>query len=150
MDQRLYAKAEEKLRQSLILDSNFLPSLNKMAELYYYNMEYSKALVLAKRALSIDTHDGASNYYYGLINEKLGNTTDAKDGFDLAALSPAYRAAAYTALSRIYLNEKNYDKALLYTDKALFYNAGNITAYKIKAIIYRKQGKKGTGNTSVE
>jgi len=142
MDQRLYAKAEEKLTESLKLDSNFLPSLNKMAELYYYNMEYSKALVLAKRALSIDTHDGASNYYYALVNEKLGNITDAKDGFDLAALSPAYRAAAYTALSGIYLHEKNYDKALLYTGKALFYNAGNITACKIKAIIYRKQDKK--------
>jgi len=141
MDQRLYAKAEEKLIQSLKLDSNFLPALNKMAELYYHNMEYAKALVLSKRALSIDTHDGASNYYYGLINEKLGNITDAKDGFDLAVLSSSYRAAAYTALSELYLNEKKYDKALHYTDRALFYNAGNVSAYKIKAMLYRKQGK---------
>ncbi len=142
MDQRLYPKAEEKLQQSLKLDSNFLLSLNKMAELYYHNMEYNKALVLSKRALSIDTHDGASNYYYGLVNQKLNNITDAKDGFDLASLTTEYRAAAYTALSRLYLNEKNYDRSLLYADKALFYNAGNITAYNIKAITYRKLGNK--------
>ncbi|MBS1574791.1 MAG: DUF5107 domain-containing protein, partial [Bacteroidetes bacterium] len=142
MDQRLYGKAEEKLQASLKLDSNFLPSLNLMAELYYHNMEYGKGLSLSRRALSISTHDGASNYFYGLTNEKLGNITDARDGFDLAALSADYRAAAYTALTRIYLNEGNFSKALLYADKALFYNAGNPTAYKMKAIAYRKSGDK--------
>ena len=142
MDQRQYVKAEEKLEQSLKLDSNFLPALNKMAELYYHNMKYDKALTLSKRALSIDTHDGASNYYYGLVNERLGNITDAKDGFDLAALSADYRAAAYTALARLYLHEKNFERALTYSDKALSYNANNVSAYKIKAIIYRKENNK--------
>ena len=140
MDQRLYTKAKEKLQESLKLDSNFLPSLCKMAELYYHNMEYGKALVLAKRALSIDTHDGAANYYYGLINEQTGNITDARDGFDLAALSPAYRGAAYTALSKLYFLEKNYERADLYASKALYFNAGNITAFKLRAILYRKLG----------
>lgn len=144
MDQRQYARAEEKLKQSLQLDSNFLPALNTMAELLYHNMEYDKALLLSKRALSIHTHDGASNYFYGIINEKLGNSTDAKDGFDLATLSPAYRAAAYTALTRIYLTEKNFTRALLYADKALFYNTGNLPVYKMKAIIYRKLGDKSS------
>jgi Tfp pilus assembly protein PilF len=142
MDQRLYVKADDKLQQSLKLDSNFLPSLCKMAELYYHNMEYGKALTLVKRALSIDTHDGDANYYYGLVNAQSGNYTDAKDGFDLAALIPAYRAAAYTALSKLYLLEKNYPRATIYADKALYYNAGNTTAYKLKAIIARKEGDK--------
>jgi hypothetical protein len=138
MDQRLYVKAKEKLEQSLKLDSNFLPSLNTMAELYYHNMDYKKALLLSKRALSIDTHDGASNYNYGLANEKLGNITDARDGFDLATLTMEYRTAAYTSLSRIYLSDKNYERAVLCADKALFYNAGNIMAWKIKAIACRR------------
>ncbi|MGC4037522.1 MAG: DUF5107 domain-containing protein [Chitinophagaceae bacterium] len=142
MDQRLYARAEEKLSKSIALDGNFIPSLNKMAELCYHNMQYDKALALSKKALSIDTHDGASNYYYGLINEQLGNSTDAKDGFDLATLSASYRDAAYTALARIYLGEKNYERALSYADKALFYNAGNVSAYKTKAIVYRKLQQK--------
>lgn len=142
MDQRLYVKAEEKLQQSLKLDSNFLPALNKMAGLYYHNMEYDKALVLSKRALSIDTHDGESNYYYGLINERLGKSTDAKDGFDLAALSSAYRTAAYTELARLYLNEKNFERALIYADKAIVYNAANVAAYQIKAIVYRQEKNK--------
>ena len=36
-------------------------------------MLYDDALALNKRALSIDTYDEAANYYYGLINNKLGN-----------------------------------------------------------------------------
>jgi len=142
MDQRLYRQAEEKLKQSVALDSNFLPSLNQMAELYYRNLEYDKALLLTRRAISISTHDGESNYYYGLVNAQLGNIADAKDGFSLAALTPSYRGAAYTELAKLYVTEENYKKAEEYANKALYYNAGNITAYKLKAVSARKSGNK--------
>jgi len=150
MDQRLYRQAEEQLKQSVAMDSNFLPSLNQMAELYYRNLEYDKALLLARRALSISTHDGESNYYYGLVNTQLGNIADAKDGFELAALTPSYRGAAYTELAKIYITEKNYKKAEEYAGKALYYNAGNITAYKLKAVIARKTGKKEAALQAIE
>ena len=47
-DQRLYAQAEEKLTSSVQLDSNFIPSLTKLAALMYVNMRYDDALTLAK------------------------------------------------------------------------------------------------------
>lgn len=150
MDQRLYRQAEEQLKQSVAMDSNFLPSLNQMAELYYRNLEYDKALLLARRALSISTHDGESNYYYGLVNTQLGNIADGKDGFELAALTPSYRGAAYTELAKIYITEKNYKKAEEYAGKALYYNAANITAYKLKAVIARKTGKKEAALQAIE
>ncbi len=137
MDQKMYPLAEEKLTASLQKDHNYLPAIIKMTELCYRNMLYPKALELATRALSIDTHDGAANYYYGLVNAVIGNVTDARDGFDLATLSAEYRSAAYTELSRIYLKERNFVKALEYAGRAVDYNRYNIEALQLEAVVYR-------------
>ncbi len=137
MDQKLYAQAEDMLAASLKLDSNYLPALVKMSSLLYHNHEYQKALLMAKRALSIDTHDGSANYYYGIINAALGNVVDAKDGFDLATLSAEYKTGAYTELAKLYLAEKNYHNVIEYTQKALTFNAINIAALQLQAIAYR-------------
>lgn len=139
MDQKMYPFAEENLQASLQKDHNFLPALIKMTELKYRNIQYSQALELAKRALSIDTHDGAANYYYGLVNAEIGNIVDAKDGFDLATLSSEYRSAAYTELSRLYLREKNFAKAFGYAERAVDYNRFNIEALQLQAVICRNQ-----------
>jgi tetratricopeptide (TPR) repeat protein len=137
MDQKMYPEAEEKLKASLQKDHNYLPAIIKLAELDYRNMLYPQALEMATRALSIDTHDGAANYYYGLVNARLGNTTDAKDGYSIATLSTEYRSAAYTELSRIYLREKNFEKALGFAGRAVDYNRYNIEALQLQAVIYR-------------
>ncbi len=137
MDQKMYPLAEEKLKASLKADSNYLPTLVKLAELHYRNMLYTKALETTKKALSIDTQDGAANYYYGLANIALNNIVDAKDGFEIATLSSEYRSAAYTQLSKIYLKERSFEKALGYTERALDYNRFNIEALQLQAVIYR-------------
>ena len=137
MDQKMYVEAEEKLNAALQKDNNFLPALVKMTELLYRNIRYDEALEFARKASSIDTHDGAANYYYGLVNTQLGNIIDAKDGFDLAALSTEYRSAAYTELSKLYLKEKDYNKVLIYSAKALDFNRHNLSAYESQAIAYR-------------
>ncbi len=146
MDMKLYAKAETKLDSSLQKDDNFLPALTQMAILMYRNMRYDTALQLAKHALSINTEDAETNYYYGLINLQLNNTADAKDGFDIAALTPSYRSAAYTQLSTIYLKENDNDKALMYAQKALINDAYNIAALQLQALIYRKQNDTQNAN----
>ncbi len=146
MDQKMYAAAEKKLSAALKKDHNFLPALVKMGELMYRNLRYDEALEFSKEALSIDTHDGAANYYYGLINAKSGNVIDAKDGFDLSALSSEYRSAAYTELSKLYLKEKNFEKAFLYAAKAIDFNRYNIDALQVQAIVFRNQNDSGNAN----
>ena len=136
-DEKMYDAAEIKLKAAIEKDHNFLPALVKMAELMCRDIRYSEALAFAKRALSINTYDGGANYYYGVINEKLGNVINAMDGFDLATLSVEYRSAAYTALSSIYLQQKNLDKVLDYSSRATDYNRYNIAALKISSIAYR-------------
>ena len=134
MDQRQYSAAAIKLEASIKLDSNFLPGLVKYAELKWLNFENPDALKLLKRALSIDAHDGAANYYYGLVQNALYNTVDAMDGFDLASLSPEYRGAAYTELAKIYCNKKDYLKSIRYCKDALVQNTHNIKALELQAI----------------
>jgi tetratricopeptide (TPR) repeat protein len=139
MDMKMYPFAEEKLLASLKKDPNYLPSLIKLTELKYRNMLYPQALESAKKALSIDTHDGAANYYYGLVNAQMGNMVDAKDGFDLATLSTEFRSAAYTELCRIYLKEMKFDKAQGYAERAVDYNRYNLEALQLQVVIYRFQ-----------
>ena len=77
-------------------------------------MNYGKALEAASKALAVNTYDAAANYYYGLAARKMQKAYDAKDGFDIAAQSAAYRVPAYTQLAYIYFAEKAYDKAVSY------------------------------------
>lgn len=137
--EKKYAEAEVKFRAALQKDPNYLPALVKLAALLYRHMQYEEALALARRALSINTYDGEANYYYGLINAQLNKTADARDGWSIAALSPAWRSAAYTELSKSYLAEKDLNRCLAYADKAMSYNRYNIPALQLMAVAYRLQ-----------
>jgi len=140
MDQKLYAEADEHLRRALEKDRDFLPALVEMAVLQYRNMQYAEALATIKRALQIDALSGEANYYYGLINERLNNTADAKDGYSLAAVTQTYRSAAYTALARLAGKEGLYDGSILYAEKAIDFNRRNMEALMLEAVAYRKLG----------
>ncbi|MEP6595011.1 MAG: DUF5107 domain-containing protein [Ginsengibacter sp.] len=140
--QRYYALAEENLKACLKKDPNYMPALADYAMLLYRNMKYPDALGMAKKALSIDTYDPAANYYYGLINDKLGNTSDAKDGFDIAAMGIEYRSASYTELAKIYFKENNLDKVIEYAKKSIDFNHYDIDAYQLLAVVYRFKNDK--------
>jgi len=141
IDQRMYPKAKEKLEASLQLDPYFLPALVKYASLQYYYFDYAAALKTIKTALSIDTHDGAANYYYGLIQLAMHSTVNARDGFDLASISGEFKTAAYTSLATIEMQENNYEGAIKYANKAIDFNRFNLKAIEIKALAYRKLNK---------
>ena len=143
MDQKNYAGAEGQLDSSLQKDAWFLPALVKKAELLYRNMRYEEALDLARRALSIHTEDGGANFIYGLANMQLGRNTDAADGFDIASLSPAWRSAAYTQLSRLHFRSGNWSRAASCAEKALVAQPQNIDALQLQAVIARQRGDDG-------
>ena len=150
MHQRFYVTAEEKFHKCLTKDPHYLPALSAMSMLKFRNMQYDSALEYARHALSIDTYDPASNYYYGQINLQLGNIMDAKDGFDLAAISTEYRGAAFIGLSKIYFSENDLKKAILYAKKALDVNANNTEAIQIMATASRISGEKDKANESLK
>ncbi|MDL2142042.1 DUF5107 domain-containing protein [Flavobacterium tructae] len=137
-----YIKAEEKLTACLQKDPNYAPALADLAILQIRKFQYREALHSASKALSIDTYHPAANYYYGLANLHLGNTTDAKDGFDIAAASVEFRSSAYTALSKIYFRENDLPKAAEYAEKSLRNNQDNLESLQLLAVLSRLQNNK--------
>ena len=140
--QRMYTPAEVKLRAALKADHNYLPALADLSLLLYRQMKYEEALEIAKRALSVDTYDPQSNYYYGLINEELGRTIDAKDGFEIATQSAEYRSAANIRLANIYFKEKDFSGAAHYAWRSIEANKASLDAYALLAVILRYENKK--------
>jgi tetratricopeptide (TPR) repeat protein len=136
---RDYIKAEEKLAECLKKDPNYAPALSDMASLQIRKGQYVEAVLMAIKALAINTYDSVANYYYAMANLYLGNTTDAKDGFDLATSSVEYRSASYTELSKIYFCENEQTKAIEYAEKSLLDNQYNLEGLQLLAVIYRLQ-----------
>lgn len=137
-----YVVAEEKLKACLQRDPYYAPALCDLASLQIRRFQYDEALKTVSTALSIDSYDPAANYYYGVANLALGNLTDAKDGFDIAAANMEYRAAAYNELAKIYFRSKEYNKAIEYAQKSLLSNQLNVDAMQLLAVIYRLQNNK--------
>ena len=136
---RNYHLAEDKINASLVKDQLFLPSLVEMAKIKMFRMEYDSAFYYAKKALSIDTYDGEANYYYGLAASKLSNDIDALDGFEVAALTPNYRTAAYSSLAKQYLSKQDYKKAKEYVLLSITNNPNNIDAIQVQHVLARIQ-----------
>lgn len=140
IDMKMYTEAGQHLQKSLEKDGNYLPALVKMALLQYRSMQYEIALNTIRKALQIDALDGEANYYYGVINDQLKNTADAKDGFSIAALAQEYKTAAYTALAKIAGKEKDHAQLIRYAEKALDFNRYNLDALMLEAVTYRNLG----------
>ena len=138
---RYYDKAQEKFEASLSRDHNFLPALSELASLMLRKGDAIQARALTLRALAIDTYDPSANFIYGLANVQLGRWTDARDGFDIAALSGSHRAAAYTELARLSLMLQETDRAIEHTSAALEFSPTNAEAWQLQAVAYRLKGR---------
>lgn len=134
---RHYEEAESFIDSSLEKESYFIPALSLMSYLQYRRMNFDSAFYFARKALSIDTYDPASNYYYGMAALKLGKWYDALDGFEMAALTPRFRSAAYTELSKMYVMKQDYHKAFELASQSLVSNGKNITALQVKYLAAR-------------
>lgn len=139
---RHYREAENNIRLSLAKEPAFIPSLDEMAFLQYRKMNYDSAYYFSRIALSVNTYDPAANYYYGLAALKLNKFYDAEDGFEVAAITPQYRSAAYTELSKIKLQQNNCKLSFEYAGKSLVNNSDNITALQLQYVCARLMNNK--------
>jgi hypothetical protein len=111
MVERNYAEASKYINLSIQKDSNYTPALIDAAIIHYHNSDDLNLLFFSKRALAINTYQPAANYYYSFANVRLDKIPDAKDGFQIAALDPGYRNAAFINLAKVYFKEAKFDKA---------------------------------------
>jgi len=140
--ERAYLQAETNFQACLSTNPNYSPALVEMAALANRRADSSQAADFARHALSIDTYDPEANYQFGLASVALGRTADAKDAFSIAALAPGWRSAANTELAKVYLRQKQYDRALICTTTSLDYDRRNIDALQLQACLGRLSGDK--------
>lgn len=136
---RQFDEAEVKINSSLGKDPLFIPALVEMSKLKLFRMQYDSAFYYSQKALSIDTYDGAANYYYGKAANLLSRRYDALDGFEVASLTSDYRNAAYTALAGIYLQQNERSNAKSYAEKSLLNNGENIHSLRLLYLIAREE-----------
>ena len=110
-----------------------------MASLENRRGHWLQARRFAQQALSIDTYDPAANYQFGIASLALTNSADAQDAFSLAALSPGWRSAACVELSKAFLREQRYDRALANAEESLDYDRRNLDGLELTACIQRLQ-----------
>jgi tetratricopeptide (TPR) repeat protein len=139
--QRLFVQAEEWLGKCLAKNPYHVPALGEMAQLLYRKGLYEAALITANKALSVNTYDPLANYLRGLSAQQQGAISAAKDGFAVAVLSPAYRAAAFTGLAQLALREGDWVGAEGFVDKALAHQPGNDHARHLQMVILRKTNR---------
>lgn len=138
---RQYGTALEHIRQSLTQDSFFVPALNEMAMLQFRKMQYDSAFHYASRALSINTYDPMANYYYAHAADQIGQMVDAFDGWEIAALSPAWRVPAWYQLAAAHFWDRDWHRCQRYLDKILDVQYGHPGAIRLQLVLDRMQQK---------
>jgi Tfp pilus assembly protein PilF len=138
--ERAYLEAETNFQACLRIAPHFAPALVELAALANRRADPAAAGDLARQALSIDTYDPGANYQFGIASAALGRGADAKDAFSIAALSPGWRSAADTELARVYLRERQYERALASAEASLDYDRRNLDALQIQACAARLRG----------
>jgi Tfp pilus assembly protein PilF len=139
--QRFFERAIAAYFTCLKKDPFYIEALNGLAGIYTRQTRYYDALKLITTALSVDTYHPEANYLYGIINTRLNQIADAKDGFSIASQSTTYRSAAYTELARLFIKEQQLEKAFSYLKKALQASAANRQALQLMVLIYHLQYK---------
>jgi Tfp pilus assembly protein PilF len=147
--QREYDRATVLVDSALARDPYYVPALADRAALALRAMQYDAARGYARTALSVDTYDGAANYYYGLANRRLDRAADARDGFEIASQSMEYRAAAWSELAKLWLAEGDAPRAAAYAAKALAVDAAALDALGVRVVVARRAAAAvGTGDTT--
>ncbi len=124
-------------------------ALARIAELYYRMGEYEQGIPYARRVLEFSAYDGAANYIYGALQDKLNNTDEAAEAFSIASRTMEFRSAAYAQLAAINLKLKDFEQALLNAKKSLDYNRYNLTSAGYVIAANRKLHKPAESKGSI-
>jgi tetratricopeptide (TPR) repeat protein len=139
--QRFFELSVKHYQLCLKKDPFFIEALSGLAGLYFKQMRFSDALNLLATALSVDTYHPETNYLYGLVNDRLNNYSDAKDGFSIASQSVEYRMPAYNELAKMLLRAGQIDQAEKYILKARHFQPENLQTIYFDIVVNRIKGR---------
>lgn len=113
-------------------------ALARIAELYYREGRHKEGIPFAKKLLEFSTYEGAANFIFGDLQDKLNNLNEAEEALSVASRTMEFRSAAVALLAVIELKKKNDELALLYANKSPDNNKYNLTAANCLMSAYRK------------
>ena len=136
---REYPVAYKNLSALTEIDPSHRGAWVKLGELEYRKANYRQALEHANTVLRMDTYDPGANYLAGICYRKQHDAINALESLGWAARDMKFRSVSYAQMAEIYLGTKKYDRARMYAKKALDFNAHNLNALKVLALVARKQ-----------
>jgi lipopolysaccharide biosynthesis regulator YciM len=149
-NQRRFLESEEAFNALLKQNQYHVPALGELSQLLYRKGMYTQAIENAKKGLSVNTYDPLCNYMLGLAALAVNNLEAARDGFSVAVLSNAYKAASLTELCKIAIIQNDFSEALNIANQALEANPKNEHAQHLKLAILRKTKNSKEANILIE
>jgi tetratricopeptide (TPR) repeat protein len=139
---RNYSSALHYYQECLKAEPADSRALTRLAEFSYRKGYYDEGLKYARQVLELDTYDAGANFIYGVIKRELDDLKNAKEAFSVAARTMEYRSAAYLQMAAINMEERDFENALEFANRALEYNRYNLSAYNLLLTGYRKSDLK--------
>ena len=138
---RNYIEAMDLYKKCVEKEPTHSEALARIAELYYRKGQYEEGIPYARAVLEFSAYDGAANYIYGTLQDKLNKTDEALEAFSIASRTMEFRSAAYAQIAAIELKKKNFEQAVNYSRKSLDFNKYNLTAASYLISANRKLNK---------
>lgn len=117
------------------------PELNLLSS-YLVKKEPEKAISIARELQKIFPQSALFNFELGEVYRALGENTKALQAYKLSIKQDPLFGDSYSGLAAIYLQEKDYVKALDYLEKAAIHQPKNPALRYYLAQIYEKVGWK--------
>ncbi|MGE5813231.1 MAG: DUF5107 domain-containing protein [Acidobacteriota bacterium] len=146
---RRYDRARPLLESALKLQPWHRDALLALADLEYRRARYAEGLSHVTRVLRLDTYDAEANFIAGNLYRALGRSADARDSFGWAARAMAYRSAANVQLAELALGQSGFAEAERYARVALDYNAVNLSAWDLLAIVGRLTANQSLATSAI-
>lgn len=139
MEFREYETAHPLLTSLIQRDPSHREGLLKLAELEFRRANYDISLQWIIKVLRMDTYHPQANYIAALNYAALGDNLNALESAGWAARDISLRSVAFAFMAGRYITQGYYDKAITYAQKALDFNAYNLTALEVLLVAHRKQ-----------
>jgi tetratricopeptide (TPR) repeat protein len=140
-ENRSYSEAKKLFLQCLQKDPYFIDAMAALVDLYYRSALYDSALIIASRALQLDTYHPAVNYLAGITYLAKGDLINALESLGWAARSMEYRSKAYELMAAIEVRGNDFQLAGHYANQSLDFNRYNLNSRKILAVLHRLKGE---------
>lgn len=131
-----FPKALSDFQKSISLNPDNSKTYSNLSEFYYYTENYDKAIEASSTAIYLDSLDAHAYYFKGISYMSKNKFQECINNLNKALLIEPNYTNALGDLSLCYYNLKDYQKSLMFSNKALSVDNKNSTLYLNRAQNY--------------